>query len=201
MERSCSTMALKGPAFGREKCFALTPKVSSSSERRPRFFAPRIPRSPGILEDEHFGSRMEHVLVRFYAIAGQRGLDWLRSVASIRDDELVHITFKALICGLDTTNTDPARRRRCAEILPAIRKRIASANAVQSQNMIHLVVLLSYQELLVWNNAKAWMMHISGLSAIVQNLGPQAFKGVTERKTLHQTRLFLVSVTLFDTVV
>ena len=93
-----------------------------------------------------------------------------------------------------TSQTDTARRRQCAEILPAIRKRLASANAVQSQNMIHLIFLLSYQELLVWNNAKAWMMHISGLSAIVQNLGPQAFIGPVERRTLQQIRLFTVSI-------
>ena len=194
MEQSCSTITLNGPALGREKCFAVTPKVTSSNKRVPRSFATRIPRSPTMLEDEHFGNRMEHVLVRFYAIAGQRGLEWLRSVASIRDDELVHVAFKALICGLDTTNTDPARRRRCAEILPAIRKRLTSSKAVQSQNMIHLIFLLSYQELLVWNNAKAWMMHISGLSAIFQNLGPHAFKVGSERRTLQQGRLFLVSV-------
>jgi hypothetical protein len=151
-----------------------------------------------MLEDEHFGNRMEHVLVRFYAIAGQRGLEWLRSVGSIRDDELVHTAFKAFICGLDTTNTDIARRRQCAEILPAIRKRLASSDAVQSQNMLHLIFLLSYQELLVWNNAKAWMMHISGLSAVVQNLGPHAFKGAQERRTLQQSRLFLVSVMLLQ---
>jgi hypothetical protein len=151
-----------------------------------------------MLEDERFGNRVEHVLVRFYAIAGQRGLEWLRSVASIRDDELVHAAFKAFICGLDTTNTDSARRRQCAEILPALRKRLSSSNAVQSQNMIHLIFLLSYQELLVWNNAKAWMMHISGLSAIVQDLGPHAFKGPYERRTLQQSRLFLVSVILLQ---
>lgn len=166
----------------------------SSGKRMPLSFVTQVPRSPSMLEDEHFGSRMEHVLVRFHAIAGQRGLEWLRSVASIRDDDLVHVAFKAFICGLDTTNTDSARRRRCAEILPAIRKRLASSNAVQSQNMIHLIFLLSYQELLVWNNAKAWMMHISGLSAIVQNLGPQAFKGPVERRTLQQIRLFTVSI-------
>jgi hypothetical protein len=73
-------------------------------------------------EAELFGSRIEHVLVRFYAIVGQRGLEWLRSLASIRDDDLVHITFKTLICGFDSTTTDLARRRRCAEILPAIQK-------------------------------------------------------------------------------
>jgi hypothetical protein len=60
--------------------------------------------------------------------------------------------------------------------------------------MIHLIFLMSYQELLVWNNAKAWMMHISGLSAIVHNLGPHAFKGESERKTFQQIRLFKVSV-------
>jgi hypothetical protein len=146
-----------------------------------------------MLEDEHFGYRMEHVLARFHAIAGERNLEWLRSVATIRDDQLVHIAFKALICGLDSTNTDAARRRRCAEILPAIRQRLSSSNAVKSQNMIHLIFLLSYQELLVWNNAKVWMMHISGLSAIVRNLGPHAFKGPLERKTLQQIRLFTVS--------
>ena len=95
-----------------------------------------------MLEDEHFGNRMEHVLVRFHAIAGQRGLEWLRSVASVRDDELVHVAFKAFICGLDTTNTDNARRQ-CAEMLPAIRKRIDSSNAVQSPNMIHMNFLES----------------------------------------------------------
>jgi len=171
----------------------VAPTGLSCSKKRPSTFATQIPRSPSMLEDEHFGNRMEHVLVRFHAIAGQLGLDWLRSVANVRDDELVHVAFKAFICGLDTTNTDTARRRQCAEILPAIRKRLASANAVQSQNMIHLIFLLSYQELLVWNNAKAWMMHISGLSAIVQNLGPQAFIGTVERRTLQQIRLFTVS--------
>jgi hypothetical protein len=50
--------------------------------------------------------------------------------------------------------------------------------------MIHLIFLLSYEELLVWNNAEAWMMHISELSAIVEKLGPRAFKGDLERKTL-----------------
>jgi hypothetical protein len=64
--------------------------------------------------------------------------------------------------------------------------------------MLHLIFLLSYQELLVWNNAKAWMMHISGLSAVVQNLGPHAFKGAQERRTLQQSRLFLVSVMLLQ---
>jgi hypothetical protein len=59
--------------------------------------------------------------------------------------------------------------------------------------MIHLIFLLSYEELLVWNNAEAWMMHISDLSAIVEKLGPRAFKGDLERKTLQQTRLVLVS--------
>ena len=165
----------------------------ATGELQPCSFTMGIPKSPPLPESELFGSQMEHVLVRFYAIAGQRGLDWLRSVASIRDDKLVHIAFKALICGLDSTTTNLVRRRRCAEILPAIRERLASSNAVQSQNMIHLIFLLSYQELLVWNNAKAWMMHISGLSAIVEKLGPHAFKGDLERKTLQQTRLFLVS--------
>lgn len=149
-----------------------------------------------MLEDEHFGYRMDHVLVRFNAIVGDRGLEWLKSVASIRDDELVHVALKALICGLDTTNTDPARRRQCAAILPAVRKRLTSSNAVQSRNMIHLIFLLSYQELLVWNNAKAWMMHISGLSAMVQTLGPHAFKGHSERRILQQIRLFTVSIML-----
>lgn len=194
IEGSCSTTKLDSPALGQEKCFAVKLENPSHKKTKLRPFARQIPSSPSMLEDEHFGNRMEHVLVRFYAITGQRGLEWLRSVASIRDDELVHVAFKALICGLDTTNTDPARRRRCAEILPAIRKRLASSDAVQSQNMIHLIFLLSYQELLVWNNAKAWMMHISGLSAIVQNLGPRAFKGHFERRTLQQIRLFTVSV-------
>jgi hypothetical protein len=146
-----------------------------------------------MLEDERFGCQMEHLLVRFYGIAGHRGLEWLRSVASIRDDELVHVAFKALICGLDSTATDIGRRRRCAEILPAIRKRLVSSNAVQNQNMIYLIFLLSYQGLLIWNNAKAWMMHISGLSAIVQNLGPHDFQGHIERRTFQQIRLFAVS--------
>jgi hypothetical protein len=147
-----------------------------------------------MLEDERFGRQMDHVLVRFDGIAGHRGSEWLKSVASVREDELVHVAFKALICGLDSTASDRARRRQCAEILPAIRKRLSSSSAVQSQNMIHLIFLMSYQELLVWNNAKAWMMHISGLSAIVHNLGPRAFQGESERKTFQQIRLFKVSV-------
>ena len=95
-----------------------------------------------MLEDEHFGRQMDYVLVRFYAIAGTGGLDWLRSVGSVRDDELVHLAFKVLIYGLDSTTSDAARRRRCADILPAIRKRLASSVTVQSQNLIHLVFLL-----------------------------------------------------------
>ena len=146
-----------------------------------------------MLEDESFGLQMDHVLVRFHAIAGQIGLDWLQSVADVRDDQLVHATFKALICGLDSTTTAPARQRRCAEILPAIRKRISSPDAVHMKNMVHLIFLLSYQELLVWNNAKAWMMHISGLSAVVQTLGPQAFTTPSDLRTFQQIRLFTVS--------
>jgi hypothetical protein len=59
--------------------------------------------------------------------------------------------------------------------------------------MIHLVFLLSYQELLVWNNPKAWMMHIWGLSTVVQSLGPHAFKIVLELRTYRLIRLFNVS--------
>jgi hypothetical protein len=165
-----------------------------SRETRPYLPVPRLTRPLSMLKDERFGHQMEHVLLRFNAIAGHRGLEWLKSVASVREDELVHVAFKALICGLDSTASDRARRRRCAEIMPAIRKRLSSSSAVQSQNMIHLIFLMSYQELLVWNNAKAWMMHISGLSAIVHDLGPHAFKGDSERKTFQQIRLFKVSV-------
>lgn len=154
-----------------------------------------------MLEDESFSLQMDHVLVRFYAIAGQRGVDWLRSVADVRDDELVHATFKALICGLDSTTTTPARQRRCAEVLPAIRKRISKSDAVHSQNMIHLIFLLSYQELLVWNNAKAWMMHISGLSAVVQTLGPHAFKTPSQLRTFQQIRLFSVGSKNFQSLI
>lgn len=146
-----------------------------------------------MLEDERFGRQMDHVLVRFDGLVGHRGLDWIRSVASVRDDELVQVALKALICGLDSTTTDLVRRRRCADILPAIRKRLSSSDAMQSHNMIHLIFLMSYQELLVWNNAKAWMTHISGLSAVAQDLGPHAFNGESERRTFQQVRLFTVS--------
>jgi hypothetical protein len=59
--------------------------------------------------------------------------------------------------------------------------------------MVHLVFLISYQELLAWNSPKAWMMHIWGLRTIVQTLGPDAFRGVLELRTLRQVRLFNVS--------
>jgi hypothetical protein len=136
---------------------------------------------------------MDHVLVRFHAIAGPQNLEWLRLVSVIRDDKLVHDTFKALICGLDSTTATASRRRKCVEIMPAIRKRLSTLHGTRCLNMVHLVFLLSYQELLVWNNPKAWMMHICGLSTIVQILGPDAFKGVLELKTLRQVRLFNVS--------
>lgn len=167
--------------------------IPGSSKRKPCLPPPRVPRPPSMLEDESFGLQMDHVLVRFHAIAGQIGLDWLQSVADVRDDQLVHSTFKALIAGLDSTTTAPARQRRCAEILPAIRKRISSPDAVHMKNMVHLIFLLSYQELLVWNNAKAWMMHISGLSAVVQTLGPHAFTTPSDLRTFQQIRLFTVS--------
>jgi hypothetical protein len=70
---------------------------------------------------------------------------------------------------------------------------LSNSDATRSLNMIHLVFLLSYQELLVWNNPKAWMMHIGGLSTIVQTLGPYAFKGVLELRTYRLIRLFNVS--------
>lgn len=146
-----------------------------------------------MLQDELFGRQMDHVLVRFNAIAGSQNLEWLNMVATIRDDELVHSAFKALICGLDSTTTPSARRHRCAEILPAIRQRLTSPGATRSLNMIHLIFLLSYQELLVWNNPKAWLMHIWGLSTIVQTLGSHAFRGILELRTLKQIRLFNVS--------
>jgi hypothetical protein len=59
--------------------------------------------------------------------------------------------------------------------------------------MLHLVFLLSYQELLVWNNPKAWMMHIWGLSTIVQSLGPHTFKSTLELRTYRLIRLFNVN--------
>jgi len=155
--------------------------------------APPLPRSPTMLQDELFGRQMAHVMVRFHAIAGTQSSDWLSLVSTVRDDELVHNAFKALICGLDSTTTASVRRHRCAEILPAIRQRLSSSDATRCMNMIHLVFLLSYQELLVWNNPKAWMMHIWGLSTIVQTLGPHAFKGVLELRTLRLIRLFNVS--------
>lgn len=155
--------------------------------------APPLPPSPSMLQDELFGRQMDHVLVRFHAIAGSQNLEWLNLVATVRDDELVHSAFKALICGLDSTTTLATRRHRCAEILPAIRQRVASPGAMRSLNMIHLVFVLSYQELLVWNNPKAWLMHIWGLSTIVQTLGPHAFRGILELRTLKQIRLFNVS--------
>ena len=155
--------------------------------------APPIPRAPSMLQDELFGRQMNHVLVRFHAIAGTQSSDWLNLVSTVRDDDLVHNAFKALICGLDSTSTASVRRHRCAEILPAIRQRLASSDATRCLNMIHLVFLLSYQELLVWNNPKAWMMHIWGLSTVVQSLGPHAFKIVLELRTYRLIRLFNVS--------
>jgi hypothetical protein len=146
-----------------------------------------------MLQDELFGRQFNHVLVRFHAIAGAQSSDWLRLVSTVRDDELVHSAFKALICGIDSTTKASVRRHRCAEILPAIRKRLASPDATRCLNMIHLVFLLSYQELLVWNNPKAWMMHIWGLSTIVQNLGPHAFKSPLELRTYRLIRLYDVS--------
>lgn len=155
--------------------------------------APPLPQSPTMLQDELFGLQMDHVLVRFHAIAGSQNLEWLNLVATVRDDKLVHNAFKALICGLDSTTTTSIRRQKCAEVLPAIRKRLSNPDETRCLNMIHLVFLLSYQELLVWNNPKAWMMHIWGLSAIIQTMGPYAFKGVLELRTLKQFRLFNVS--------
>lgn len=172
--------------------FPVKPDALVSSEKELYFSTVRIPSSPPMLGDERFGLQMDHVLVRFDGLVGHRGLEWLKSVASSRNDELVQVALKALICGLDSTSTDLARRRQCAELLPAIRKRLSSSDAVQSQNMIHLIFLASYQELLVWNNAKAWMTHLFGLSAIVHNLGPHAFKGDFERRTFQQIRLFTV---------
>jgi hypothetical protein len=154
---------------------------------------PPLPRSPSMLKDELFGRQINHVLVRFHAIAGTQSSDWLSLVSTVRDDQLVHNAFKALISGLDSTTTAAVRRHRCAQILPAIRKRLSNSDATRSLNMIHLVFLLSYQELLVWNNPKAWMMHIGGLSTIVQTLGPYAFKGVLELRTYRLIRLFNVS--------
>ena len=147
-----------------------------------------------MLQDELFGRQMNHVLVRFHAIAGTQSSDWLSLVSTVRDDELVHNAFKALICGLDSTSTASVRRHRCAEIVPAIRQRLSSSDATRCLNMIHLVLLLSYQELLVWNNPKAWMMHIWGMSTIVQTLGPHAFKSVLELRTYRLIRLFNVSI-------
>jgi hypothetical protein len=154
---------------------------------------PPLLRSPSMLQDELFGRQMNHVLVRFHAIAGTQSSDWLSLVSTVRDDRLVHNAFRALISGLDSTTTASVRRHRCAEILPAIRQRLSSSDATRSLNMLHLVFLLSYQELLVWNNPKAWMMHIWGLSTIVQSLGPHTFKSTLELRTYRLIRLFNVN--------
>jgi hypothetical protein len=139
-----------------------------------------------MLQDELFGRQIDHVLVRFHAIAGFQNLEWLKLVSTIRSDKLVHDTFKALICGLDTTTKTPTRRQKCVEILLAIQKRLSSVHKTCCLNIVHLVFLLSYHELLVW------MMHLWGLSTIVQTIGPAAFRGVLELRTLKQIRLFNV---------
>ena len=51
--------------------------------------APPIPRAPSMLQDELFGRQMNHVLVRFHAIAGTQSSDWLNLVSTVRDDDLV----------------------------------------------------------------------------------------------------------------
>jgi hypothetical protein len=169
-------------------------KAQEPNSKKNQFVAvsPSLPQSPAMLQDELFGRQMDHVLVRFHTIAGPQNLEWLRLVSVIRDDKLVHDTFKALIYGLDSTTTTTSRRRKCVEIMPAIQKRLSILYGTRCLNMVHLVFLLSYQELLVWNNPKAWMMHIWGLSTIIQTLGPDAFKGVLELRTLKQIRLFSV---------
>jgi hypothetical protein len=129
---------------------------------------------------------MDHVLVRFHAIAGFQNLEWLKLVSTIRNDKLVHDTFKALICGLDITTTIKTRRQKCVGILLAIQKRLSSLYKTRCLNTVHLVFLVSYHELVVWNNPKAWMMHIWDLSTIVQTIGPDAFRGILELRTLKQ---------------
>jgi hypothetical protein len=87
-----------------------------------------------MLQNDLFGCQIDHVLVRCHAIAGSQNLEWLNLVTTVRDDELVHSAFKALLCGLDSTTTPAARRHHCAEILPAIRQRLMSPGATCSQD-------------------------------------------------------------------
>ncbi|KAM0716676.1 hypothetical protein Q7P37_008121 [Cladosporium fusiforme] len=151
-------------------------------------------REPRLSGDELFGRQLHFVLPRFKAIAGAEGLDWLTRVSKRKDNVLLQGALKALISGLDTTSKITTTRRRCTEVLPSARLWLSDPASRKSHDTVLLLFLLSFHELLVWSNAKAWMMHVWGLSEIMRAQGPRNFTAPFALKTFCWFRHFAVAL-------
>lgn len=148
---------------------------------------------PVFLNDEKFGRHLHFVLPRFRAIAGEDGIAWLTAVAQIKEHVLLHEALKALVIGLDSTSKHSAQRRYCADVLSSTRLHLLHHSTQATHSTVMLTFLLSFHELLVWNNAKSWMMHLWGMSQFVRAMGPQAFTSPLTRMTFRWFRHFSVS--------
>lgn len=148
---------------------------------------------PVFSNDEKFGRHLHFVLPRFRAIAGEDGIAWLTAVAQIKEDVLLHEALKALVIGLDSTSKHSAQRRYCADVLSSTRLHLSHYSTQATHSTVMLTFLLSFHELLVWNNAKSWMMHLWGMSQFVRAMGPQAFTSPLTLMTFRWFRHFSVS--------
>ncbi|KAL1583095.1 hypothetical protein WHR41_08304 [Cladosporium halotolerans] len=150
--------------------------------------------SPSLTPDERFGRQLHFVLPRFKAIAGDEGYEWLARVAGQHDEPLLQGALRALVVGLDRNSTVAAQRRLCADVLPSTRRWLSHPDAPLSHSTVYLIFMLSFHELLVWSNAKAWMMHLWGLSKIIHHQGPQSFTAPFALRTFCWFRHFSVAL-------
>lgn len=152
--------------------------------------------SPSLTPDERFGRQLHFVLPRFKAIAGDEGYEWLARVAGQHEEPLLQGALKALVVGLDRNSTVAAQRRLCADVLPSTRRWLSHPDAPLSHSTVYLIFMLSFHELLVWSNAKAWMMHLWGLSKIIHHQGPQSFTAPFALRTFCWFRHISVSLVI-----
>ena len=87
-----------------------------------------------------------------------------------------------LAIGLCLPGPELAYRRWYKNILARFQDRLSNHQGFDLMNTLAVTIVLSYHELVVCNNPKAWVMHLNGMGRIIQMLGPVAF---TSRPALH----------------
>lgn len=142
-------------------------------------------------------------MTRFTSLIGLEGTTWITQLEFHNsDDALFQRIFDSFIIGL-CSRPGPAfdekytLGKEYAKILPLFQERLCHIHEVQQTTTLAITFLLSFYELFVWNDAKAWMMHLDGMMKIVKLRGPHAFKAGIDCMTFKWFRQFAVGSILF----